>query len=510
MKLFEVFLTNKDSKKIINFITLYSALLSLLFMGVRKNFGFNIILTGANYIFPLLVFPYITRIFDAELIGICNFVESIVNYLVMFSALGLGAYGVREVARAKGNRQELDTLFSSLLFVNIIMTAVWITIYIICIYTVPQLYELRDFCLVGCIKILTSCFLVEWLFQGLEQFKYITFRAIVVRTFFVISVFLFVKSKNDVLIYFSLMMLTVAINALVNILYSKNFVSIRFKNISIRKYLVPVLSFGYYTIFVYFYTTFNSIFLGFVTNETEVGYYSIAAKVVTIALSVFTALNTVMIPRITKWMHEGENDILNLRINQCILLLILLAGPISFFCFIYAPEIVNVIAGSGYEGAVTPLRIVSVLILTLGLSQVIVAILASSKSANKSLIMISSLGAVIGLTLNGLLTYKIKCLGSCISWTVTEICVLTVAAVITLKVTDVRLELKKILVSLFSIVIFIPALLLVSRASVNQYLNLFIGGVTCSFLLFFVLRYWMKGNILRGILPSKIERFLIK
>lgn len=477
-------------------------------MGIRKNFGFNIILTGANYIFPLLVFPYITRIFDAELIGLCNFVESIVNYLVMFSALGLSAYGVREVARRRNDRQELDTLFSSLLFVNFVMTIVWLTIYVICIYTVPQLYELRSFCLVGCVKILTSCFLVEWLFQGLEQFKYITVRAIIIRSIFVISVFLFVKTKDDILIYFALLMLTVAMNALINIFYSRNFVSISFRNIHIKKYLYPLLSFGYYTIFVYFYTTFNSIFLGFVTNETEVGYYSIATKIVAIALSVFTALNTVMIPQISKWLHEGDNDTLNMRINQCILILLLLATPISFFCFFFAPEIVLIIAGNGYEGAVTPLRIVSVLILVLGLSQVVVAILSSSKLANKPLIIISSIGASIGLSLNFLLTHKLLCLGSCISWTVTEIVVLSVATYLTLRVSPVKLNFKRIGTVLLSTFILVPILIIISRIGGNLYVRFITGVVSCGITMVVILRLFVKKNLLQGILPQRIERLL--
>lgn len=479
-------------------------------MGIRKNFGFNIILTGANYIFPLLVFPYITRIFDAELIGTCNFVESIVNYLVMFSALGLSGYGVREVARRKGNQHELNRLFSSLLCINVCMSVLWLFVYLICVFTVPQLYELRSFCLIGCIKIITSCFLVEWFFQGMEQFKYITFRAIVIRLLFVVSVFIFVRTRADILVYFSLLMLTVGLNAAINMFYSRNFVKISFKNIQIKRYLVPLLSFGYYTIFVYFYTTFNSIYLGFATNETEVGYYSISAKIVAIALSVFTALNTVMIPQISKWLHDGNAEILNQRINQCIVMLILLATPISYYCLIYAGDIVSIIAGEGYEGAVIPLKIVSILILVLGLSQTVMAVLSSSVKANKPLIIISSFGAVTGISINILLTQNLQCIGSCISWTTTELLVLMLATYLMLKVTTVKLDFNKMLATLVSTVVYVPFMVGLTMLIDNSFLRVLFSGIVSALLMILILRYWLSKEWLRGVVPVKIERLLFK
>ena len=87
---------------------------------IKKNFGYNLILTFCNYVFPIITFPYISRVLGVENIGICNYIDSIINYFAMFSIMGIGSLGVREIARCKDNLEERAKVFSNLLLINIL------------------------------------------------------------------------------------------------------------------------------------------------------------------------------------------------------------------------------------------------------------------------------------------------------------------------------------------------------------------------------------------------------
>ena len=186
-------------------------------MSIKKNFFYSSILTTANYIFPLLTFPYVTRVLGPTNIGICNFVDSIIHYFLLLSMLGIGVVGVREIAKAKNDQKKLSQVFSSLVLLNLLSTVLALLILFACVLYVPMFREYREMMWVGALKILFNTLLIEWFFKGIENFRYITIRSIVVRTIYVVCVFLFVRSSDDYDIYYLLMTLMIVANAFFNI-----------------------------------------------------------------------------------------------------------------------------------------------------------------------------------------------------------------------------------------------------------------------------------------------------
>ena len=138
---------------------------------IKRNFGYNLILTIANYIFPVITYPYITRVLGVGNIGACNYVDSIINYFVLFSTLGVGSLGVREIARCKDNKTERISVFSNLLLFNMVMTLLSITILVICTYSFQALYPYKKFLLIGIIKLLFTPLTIEWFYQGIQIFR---------------------------------------------------------------------------------------------------------------------------------------------------------------------------------------------------------------------------------------------------------------------------------------------------------------------------------------------------
>ena len=195
-------------------------------MGLKKNIGFNLILTFANYLIPLIVYPYISRVLEVDNIGLCNFIDNIINYFILFSMAGISSYGVREIARCKDNPQKLSNVFSSLMTLNIILTGIALIALTLSTAYISELRENRQFIAIGSIKIIFNIFLIEWFYQGLENFKFITIRTLIIKTAYICGVFLFIKEKSDVLIYFGLLTLTTVLNSIINFTYSRKFVKI--------------------------------------------------------------------------------------------------------------------------------------------------------------------------------------------------------------------------------------------------------------------------------------------
>ena len=395
-------------------------------MGVKKDFGYNFILTVCNYIFPLLTYPYVSRVLGVNNIGICNFVDSIINYFMLFSSLGVGSYGVREVAKWKNDKQKCSEIFSNLFVFNLLMTIVSVCILVTCTYSISAFAPYRDFLHLGIIKLIFNLFLIEWFFQGIQQFKYITIRSVIVRCIYVIAVFLFVRTQSDTIIYYGLTCFTIVINAILNWNYSKKFKTLSFSQLNLKLYLVPIFVFGYYRILTSMYTTFNTTFLGFSSGDIEVGYFSTATKLYGIIMAAFTAFTTVMVPRVSQLVKEGNLEKMQQIANTTISVLLFLTIPIIILCEILAPFIIYVIAGPGYEGAIIPFRIVICLLLIIGMEQVIIQQFLMASNGNKSIFKVSTFGAVVGVLLNILLTPHLGAIGSSIAWGCSEIVVLLV------------------------------------------------------------------------------------
>ena len=140
-------------------------------MGLQKNFIYNSLITASNYIFPLIVFPYISRVLGVTNVGVFNFIDSVVNYFVVFSMMGLSTLGVREIAAVRTDQEKLDRAFSSLITLSGLFTAMALVALIVSTYTVPKLYEHRQLMYIGAVKLFFNLFLIEWFYTGLEDFE---------------------------------------------------------------------------------------------------------------------------------------------------------------------------------------------------------------------------------------------------------------------------------------------------------------------------------------------------
>ncbi len=409
---------------------------------LKKNFLFNSILTASNFVFPLLVYPYVTRVLGVANIGVCEFTDSIINYFSLFSMMGINIIGTREIAKTKASDGDIDRTFSSLFTLNLITTLCALVILVLCSITIDRLAEHPDLMFYGAIKLFFNFLLINWFFQGLEDFKYVAIRTIIVKMLYVVSVIVFVRQRDDYGIYYMLTSLMMALNAVINQLYSRRFVRFNFRKANLKYFARQYFELGFYLFLCSMYTTFNVAYLGFVCSDTEVGYYTCAIKLHSIALAFFSAFTTVVMPRMSSLVSEGKYDEYRLMLDKSSYLLISLFVPILIFGVCFAPEVVRLIAGSGFEGAIVPTMILMPLVLVIGYEQILVVQGLIPMGEDKAVLINSGIGCVAGVILNFIIVRHLGAIGSAIVWAVSELCVMASAQYFLARRMDFHFPLK--------------------------------------------------------------------
>ena len=391
---------------------------------IKKNIGWSSILTTLNHIFPLITYPYVSRILGVNNIGICNFVDSVINYYSIFAMMGMSYVAIREVAYVKSDAKQLSKTFSSLLTLNLITTVFMMVVLTLSIFLVPRFHEHADLMFIGVFKLLFNTFLVEWLYRGLEDFRYITIRSIIVRILYVVSVFIFVKERSDYPIYYLLLALTIVINATVNLFHSRKFVNFSFRGLSFSPFIKAFIILGIYHFLTSLYKSFNIVYLGFVAGDEQVGYYTTATKLHGMILALFTAFTGVMMPRMATLISSGNRADFNKLFRKSIQVLFVFSFPLICLGVVYSDQIVRIISGPGYELAIPCMQIVMPLVFIIGYEQILVNQVLMTLKRDRSIFVNSIIGASVGILLNLCLVPYLNSVGSAIVWIGSEFAVL--------------------------------------------------------------------------------------
>ena len=389
---------------------------------IAENVIYNVALTLSTLLINLVLFPYVSRVLGVDYVGKVGFVNNVITYFSLFSLWGIRSLGIREIAACGEDKKKRTEVFSSLMTFLLASTTIVTVAYIVAVFTVPRFRTDHSLLLLGSLSLFFTSFLIEWFYQGMEDFKYITVRNVVIRIIYAVLVFLFIKSPENYLLYFAFTVSVVIVNAVINIVYSHNFVSFSFKDINIRPYIKPLFSLGLYNIVLSMYTTFNVIYLGFVCSDTEVGYYYTSTKIYQIIIGFVAAFTAAMMPRISSLLNSNHEQEAKLKIEKSIELMLFVALPLGIFFFCMAPHVVLLILGSGYEGAVLPMQIIMPVVAITSLAQIwVIQILIPRKKDNVILIS-ATIGAVVGIAANLLLVRSFGAVGSAIVLLLSEVC----------------------------------------------------------------------------------------
>lgn len=460
-------------------------------MGLKKNILYSSFLTTSLYVFQFITYPYVARVLGVTNIGICNFAQSIVQYFMLFSMLGVSSLGIREIAACGNDRQQRNNVFSKIFQLTCLITILVIVIYIVCIECIPKLTLYRNLLYVGILQILFNTLTIEWLFRGLENFKYIAIRTLIIRIVYVIAIFTFVRCSNDYAIYFFILSATYVLNGIINLLYGRKFVYFKWQNIKcLYSYLTPLSYLGVQAILCAMYTSFNTVYLGFVTDDNQVGYYTTATKIQGIILGLYSAFTLTMIPRMSICKDKSERTRL---LDNSMEVLLAFAIPIIIIAVFFSKEIIYIISGPEYEPASLMLMITMPLILIIGIRQILVGQILIPNKADKSTFTTSLTGGCLGFILNVLLVEHWKGLGSSIVFIGSEFMVLLTAYYFVRKHDLYKIKIQRIILHVILWIPFAITCLLLKHIN-NEYIKLMFSLISAMLLLHINMYYVLRNK----------------
>lgn len=336
---------------------------------LAKNSMFNVAYQLVLVLVPLMGSMYVSRVVLPDALGEVSVANNLVSYFVALAPLGIPAYGVREIAKAGDDKNARSVVFSELLIINFASTVVFLVAYAICVVimfeaVVPELYIIFGSLIVA------NTLNVEWLFQGMERYDFISIRGTVVRTACLLLTILLVKSPSDVLIYAAITCLGTFANYIVNILCLRKSVDFTLKGLSFGRHMRPVATFAGTNVLFSLYTKIDVTMMGFLCTSSIVAYYTYAYNAEEIAKTLCVAITNVYLPRLS---YEFKNDAKEFSrlVQQSMDLNLFIALPMSFGVFILAPRVVVTLFGDAFAPATLTLRLFSFLILAKSIGNVI-------------------------------------------------------------------------------------------------------------------------------------------
>lgn len=391
---------------------------------VKVNFVFNLINTISGLLFPLITFPYATRIMLADGIGQVNFFSSIISYITLFTSIGIPMYAIREIARVRDDKVQMNRTALEILFLNLMLVFLgYVVVFVLCI-TVSEIYANIILFLILSSSILLTAIGCEWFYQGIEDFKYITIRNILLKFLFVVLLFAFVKEKDDLLIYGLLTILGTVGNNLFNFVRLRKYLTIAtisYKDVHPLRHLKPSLKIFALNLIVSLYINLNSVMLGFMKDVTVVGYYTAASKIAHILLGIAGSLQAVMIPRLSNLVQAGKADEFKALSQKAVDFVVALSMPVMVGLFFMAPIFISLLCGDAFMPAVNSLRIMSPIILAIGLSGLLGIQILYPQGKENVVIVSTAVGAIINIVFNIILIPKFSCDGAAIATVLAEI-----------------------------------------------------------------------------------------
>ncbi len=339
---------------------------------VRFNFIMNVILTASNVIFPLITFPYVSRVLLPEGVGRVNFAVSFVTYFSMIAMLGVPTYGIRAVAQVRDDKEELSRTVQEILIINLLVAIVAYATYFIAVWNVPRLRS--DFTLfaIVSITILFNAIGVEWMYRGLEQYSYITIRSILFKVAGIVLMFIFVRNQSNYVIYGGITILAGVGSNFLNFINLRRYITFRpVGHYNFRRHLKPIGIFFMMSVATTIYTNLDTVMLGFMKDDTVVGSYTAAVRVKSVLVSFVTSLSAVLLPRVSYYIEKGIKEEFYRYAKKALNFALLIALPIAVYFILYAQESILLLSGDAFAPAILPMQIIMPTVLLIGLTNVL-------------------------------------------------------------------------------------------------------------------------------------------
>jgi O-antigen/teichoic acid export membrane protein len=388
----------------------------------KKNIVLQSTYQIASLIIPFITAPYVTRVLQAEQIGIYSYTYSIVNYFMIFAMLGIDYYGNRTIAKVRGNQETVNKLFTEVFYSHLIPSFLALTIYIVFCFQMTGIYRIIAF--IQILYVMGEMLNVNWLFAGLAVFKVTVYRNMIIKILTIILIFVFVRTKDDLLLYISIMAIGTFLSLTIVWVVIRKYV--KFVRVNLREvlgHLKPMSVLFVAAVATNIYRMIDKTMLGSLGHLQILGSYEYADKFLRLPLSVIVAVGSVMLSKSANMISvDGEDKVINL-LKKTLNYITLLVSIMTFGVILYGRDFSVLFLGNEFSDTGVLLGVLAISFLFMTWNSVLRTQYFIPKSLDNYYVISVWIGAIVNVILNLVLIPHYHGIGAAIATDISYFCV---------------------------------------------------------------------------------------
>jgi len=439
---------------------------------VKRNYIYSLSYQIFSLIMPFITSPYIARILGPENVGTFSFISTYVSYFVLLGRLSIDLYGSRELSYVKNDLTKKSEVFWNLALLNFTNLLIALLIY----FTWLLIYKPVNglFYALSSLTLFSSMLDITWLFSAHEEFGMIALRNFIVRIISVVSIFVFVKSPNDLVNYFLINLITPFVINASMLRYINRYVTfIKPTFLNAYKRYPKVLKISLPNLAVSVYTMLDKLLLGTISGNEYLGYYDYSKRIVAMALTVVSSMTPIMMVKMSG--HFKNNDLSLVRGYVAKSFKFSVFSSVLIFSLLISavPEFIPWFYGSNFSTTIKLIQILSPTIIAVAMGTVAGHQFLLSIGKENLLSLALVIGAVISFSLNILLIPRYDALGASLTSLVTEAAITIILYITISRYMDVKeLFRQNYKFFLFSLAVIIPLRIIGTKMGPSVLTNL--------------------------------------
>ena len=451
---------------------------------IKFNFIMNLIRVLMTILFPLITYPYAARVLNTSGVGRAAFVVSIVSYFQLVASFGVNNYAITEGAKIRDDKQKLNKFATEMFFINLVFTVLAYAMFVVVLF-LPKFDGYEVLLIISSSSILFTTLGMEWLYELLEEYQYITIRSILFQVISLILLFVLVRSESDVIWYVALTAVGTVGSGVLNFVHSRHYVKLFQSRIcwaDIRVHMKPMVYMFGVSIASVIYINSDITMLGLIKGDKDAGIYSTASKLNQVLSTLIKSLSTVIMPRLAYYIQQNQKENFERLLNRAFHFMLMLIAPCIVGMILISPEVIHLVSGKNYQDFLPGISTSRILAINLFFSPIngFIAYQIFMPKKKERIIFWATLGgAISNLAINAFLIPLLSFDGAAIATVLAEAMVMCICMILGHKMIPfrgmIRGAWKYVLASIPMIVIYF----LLQQVAFSNYLIYMLVMICC-------------------------------
>lgn len=471
----------------------------------QKSITLNLIANGIKtlmtVLFPLITFPYASRVLGAAGIGKVNYASSIVSYFSLLASLGISTYAVREGARIRDDKEKFNKFAKEMLNINLV-TTFFSYVLLLVFLCLPILADYKGLLIILSVGIIFTTISIEWLFIIKEEYAYITKRAVLFQFISLILLFLLVKSKEDYGWYAALTVISSGGSAILNFWHSRKFVNWRNKyRCEYRKHIKPILLIFGTSLASSLYMTMDTTMLGAMKGDTATGIYTAAVKINSVVSTLLNTISATILPRVSYYLGNGLKNEFQKLMQTSADILFMAAMPIAAGMMCVSDILIVVFSGPEFVSGSLAAKILSVKLVFGAIDRVLAYQVCIPYKKDKEVLISTIAGAGFNLIANAVLIRFYSVTGAAVATLLSEMIVFIILTMYSRQVFEMKCLYKRMPIYFLASIWFFAVRWMLDRFEFNMIYELIFTVAICAigyFLILLIIRDPYLLEFLKG------------